>query len=270
MPELPEVEAVTRLLRSDAIGGVIRKTEVFRPRAIRPQKLEDFRLVANARIDAVDRVGKHIVVRLTKKAPLDVVIKAHLGMTGNFHVIPDARLHSSYVRVLFTLKDGRGIAMDDSRIFGTVQVYRADELDSYLEHVGVDPLTKAFSPKFLAGIAATSKKPAKVLLMDQSPIAGLGNIYAAEALFRAKLNPFLPIPTDGTKLTALHKSIKGVLNDAIARTVKAYRSPGHYQDMKYEVYGRKGQPCRVCKSLIEKRVQAGRSTFYCPACQIVV
>lgn len=268
MPELPEVEAVTRRLRREAVGAVIRSVTVFRARSVRPQKPEQLQAAVGYTIEKVKRTGKTMVLWLGKRGSPEAALRAHLGMTGNLHVIPDARMHSAITRVLFTFRDGRGLALDDLRLFGSVQLYAPEELQSRLSELGVDPLTKAFTLEFFMAAAKRSNQPAKVFLMDQHPITGLGNIYSAEALFRARINPSRPLAgVRRNKLAALFEAIPAVLRDALRHTVKSYRTPGYTKEMGYHVYGRKGEPCHVCRTPIARIEQAGRSTYFCPKCQ---
>jgi formamidopyrimidine-DNA glycosylase len=192
----------------------------------------------------------------------------HLKMTGNLLVIPDYRLHTHTVRAVFELADGRGLVLDDGRLLGHVHLYTEAELASRLADIGVDPLSRAFTPELLIDAAVRSAKPAKVFLMDQKPVSGLGNIYAAEALFRARIHPAKRVNTlRRPKLIALHKGIQDTLRAALPEAIKSYRKPDQHEGMTYFVYDREGQPCRVCGKAIQRFEQAGRSTYYCPRCQ---
>lgn len=264
MPELPEVEAVVRKLRKHAVNAIITEVHVQRPRTVSPQKPDVLVKVEGGRIRQVDRRGKNILVRLSN----GYTLRAHLGMTGNFYVIPDARLRPAYARVYFTLDDGRGLVFNDSRVFGRVHLYKDDEVDGKLDHIGIEPLSKAFTAKVFVAMASRSKKPAKVFLMDQQHVSGIGNMYAAESLFRARINPLKPInKVKKEKIQALHKAIIDVLKEAIRVAIKSYSKPGDYKAMHFDVYGRKDKPCRICGHRIRKVEQAGRSTYYCPFCQ---
>jgi formamidopyrimidine-DNA glycosylase len=264
MPELPEVEAVVRKLRKQATGGVIAEVHVQRPRSVSPQKPGALVKSEGGKILGAERRGKNILLPLSN----GYTLRSHLGMTGNLYVIPDARLHPERARVYFTLTDGRGLIFDDSRVFGRVHIYRDDEVEGKLEHIGVDPFSKQFTPELLQEMASRSKKPAKVFLMDQTHVSGIGNMYAAESLFRAKIDPRKPVnKVPKAKVIALHAAIVAVLKEAVQVAVKAYSKPGDYKEMDFNVYGRAGEPCRVCGRKIKKIEQAGRSTYYCPFCQ---
>jgi formamidopyrimidine-DNA glycosylase len=215
-------------------------------------------------IRAVERRGKNIVVRLDAGLSLRV----HLRMTGNLYVIPDARLHSRTVRAMLSFEDGRAIVFDDPRVLGTMHIYEDAELEGKLAAIGLDPLSRAFTAEMLIEATRASKRPAKLFLMDQSPICGLGNIYAAEALFRARIHPARPVGKLRTaKLMELHTAIRKVIREAIPAAVRSYKTPGDHAGVEYFVYARKDEPCRVCGRNIRRIAQAGRSTYFCPHCQ---
>jgi formamidopyrimidine-DNA glycosylase len=264
MPELPEVEAIVRKLRKDAPGSAIRRVEVLRTRAIHPQKTSEIAHAEGGRILRVDRRGKNILMPLSN----GYWLRTHLGMTGNVYVVPDARMHPATVRVLIVLKDGRGMVLDDFRVFGRVNVLSKDQVLLLEKQLGVEPLSRQFTVAHLVGQAKGSTKPAKIFLMDQQHIAGLGNIYSAEALFVARINPkqvMKRVPVD--KLQALHSAIVEVLKKAIRVTTRAYKKPGYFEEADFWVYGREGEPCKRCGTKIKRIEQAARSTFYCPKCQ---
>jgi formamidopyrimidine-DNA glycosylase len=189
-------------------------------------------------------------------------------MTGNLFVVPDARLHSERVRVSFALQDGRGLVFEDTRALGVINLHRTEDLDRVLSNIGIDPLTRAFTPEWLVQAASASKQPAKLFLMDQSIIAGVGNIYAAEALFRARIDPRKPMSgIRRPKLEALHAAVVDILRQGIKAAVIAYSKPGDYSDTRFIVYDRKDEPCDTCGRKIRRIVQGGRSTYFCPGCQ---
>src|SRR4051812_34781268 len=173
MPELPEVEALSRNLRREAVGAVIRKAEVLLLRAIRPHSPDDFSRAVGRRIEGVTRRGKNVLIELSG----GLALRAHMGMTGDLFVIPDARLRSASTRVIFLLKDGRGLVFEDARTLGCMNIHEVSDLPKVLKHLGVEPLIKTFTPELLIEMATRSKQPAKLFLMDQSRIAGIGNIY---------------------------------------------------------------------------------------------
>ncbi len=264
MPELPEVEAVVRKLRRDAAGAIIERAIVYRARTTHPQHPSELERAAGKRIDSVERRGKNILIRLSG----GLALRIHLRMTGNLFVIPDARLHSERVRVCFALQDGRGLVFEDTRALGCINLHRTEDLDKILAGVGMEPLSSVFTPEWLFTAARASKQPAKLFLMDQSNIAGIGNMYAAEALFRAGIDPRKAITSvRRPKLEALHAAIVDILREGIKAAVIAYNKPGDYGDIRFVVYDRKGEPCHTCGRKIRRIVQGGRSTYFCPGCQ---
>ncbi len=154
MPELPEVEAVIGMLRPEAIGATIQRVDVFRPRSVKPQDVSVLEATKGKRIEAIERRGKNIVLRLTG----DLALRVHLRMTGILRVIPDARLYTASTRVLFTLKDRRGLAFEDWRIMGTVHVHSWPELEEKLSVLGPEPMTRAFTSGYLLNSAGRSSR----------------------------------------------------------------------------------------------------------------
>jgi formamidopyrimidine-DNA glycosylase len=264
LPELPEVEALVRKLRREAVGAKITAFQAFRPRVTHPQNPVVVEGAVGRTIRAFERRGKHIVVRLDKGLSLDV----HLRLSGNLTVIPDAVLRASTVRALFALRGGKALVLDDPRVLAYVNLLGDEALGTKLADIGADPLSRAFTIDYLADAARGSRKPAKVFLTEQYPISGIGNIYAAEALFRARINPSKPIGMlRRPKLELLHAGIRTVLREAIPAAVRSYKDPGVHEGMNYFVYGREGEPCKVCGRRIRRVEQAGRSTYFCPSCQ---
>ena len=264
MPELPEVEAVVRKLRLDVVGARIRAVEVLRARTAYPQTVDILTRAKGRTIEAIERCGKNIVLRLSGEC----AIRIHLRMTGDLYVIDDMRLRPVTARAVFALSGGRGLIFDDPRVLGTVHFHSIQEIAQKLRAIGVDPLTKQFTPEMLASAAARSRLPVKLFLMDQRRIAGIGNIYAAEAMFLARIHPARRMDSlRKPQLVALHASIREVLREAVKNSVKTYRKPGYFEDMQFAVYGRKDEPCRRCGEPVRRIEQGGRSTYFCPRCQ---
>jgi formamidopyrimidine-DNA glycosylase len=264
MPELPEVEAVCRKLRKQAIGGVISEAHVLRAGSVKPQHPADLDQAVGNEILKIERRGKNILLYLSR----GLALRVHLRMTGNLFVLPDVRLHSARVRVYFRFRDGRGLVFEDTRALGRVTIHEESALDGLFENIGIEPLSKGFTAARFSAMAKESQKPAKLFLMDQRHIAGLGNIYAAEALFRGRIDPKQPMnAVSKRKVEALHKAIVEILREAIKDAVRSYNNPDSYREMEFAVYDRKGEPCKVCRKTIARIVQGGRSTFYCPRCQ---
>ena len=268
MPELPEVEAVCRKLREDALGATITGVRVLRPAAIAPLKPAELkRRVTGARISGVERRGKNILVRLSTGD----VIHVHLRMTGNFYTVDGERERPPLTRIMFTLSGGRAIVFEDSRALGRLRVYSSAELASVLAGLGPEPLSPDFAfPVFLAA-ARASRAPAKLFLLDQRRVAGLGNIWAAEALFRARVNPARPLRRmSASKLRGLHRAIVALLRRAVQFAYITYIRPGRLieaDSFPLAVYGREGEPCPRCRRPVRRFTQGGRSTYYCPGCQ---
>jgi len=262
MPELPEVEAVFRKLRHDAVEARIREARLLRNRDRRMESA-----VAGRTITCVERRGKNILLSLSG----DLTIRVHLRMTGNLYVIPDARQLVTTVRAWFRFDDGRALVLDDPRALGVVELLDETQLAELLTGLGPEPLSPNFDVETFVTSAAASRQPSKVFLMDQRRIAGLGNIYAAEALFRARIHPAKPMnQLSRRKLVALHKTIVEVLVDAVQSACIAYAGPGRFEAREtfdLAVYGRRGESCTVCGRSIRRVLQAGRSTYYCPRCQ---
>ncbi len=268
MPELPEVEAVTRRVRRMAEGARILEAGCYRRSVTAPQEPAALKRGVRGRvITAVERRGKNVLLGLEGGRWLRV----HLRMTGNLTVIPDARLRPVTARVWFVLEDGRALILDDPRALGRVTIHRERELRDLLASLGPEPLGADFSPESFVERARKSRKPIKLWLMDQKTVAGLGNIYAAEALFQAAIHPSRESRlVSARKLLALHASIVETLRLAIDSAISAYEKPGGFTEgevFPVAVYGREGEPCLRCRKAIQRIRQGGRSTYFCPGCQ---
>ena len=262
MPELPEVEAVCRKLRRDAAGATIVRALLMRKR---DPRLEGH--CRNRRLIGIERRGKNALLHLDGGWSLRV----HLRMTGNLYVIPDVRFRVATVRACFELDGGRGLVFDDPRALGVIELHRTAELSSVLGALGPEPLSAGFTPAWFEAAARASRQPVKLFLLDQRRIAGLGNIYAAEALHRARIHPTLPVNRLGPRrLARLHRAIVDVLTLAVQSACDAYDGPGSYdsdENFPVAVYGREGLPCPVCRRRVRRIPQGGRSTYFCPGCQ---
>jgi formamidopyrimidine-DNA glycosylase len=268
MPELPEVEAVRRRLQRECLGARIEAVTVQRPGSLAPQSPESLRRVCHgSTIIEADRRAKHLFLHLDNGHSMHI----HLRMTGNVYVLPDHRLRPARARVIFALADGRALIFDDPRCLGRVHVHRTAALADALPPLGPEPLEGAFSRRFFVDSARASRSPAKLFLMDQSKVAGLGNIYAAEALYEARIDPRKPIGSISVRrLGALHEAIRNVLHVAIPCCERAYSKPGQFieaDEYPMAVYGREGLPCPRCATPVARIPQGGRSTYFCPRCQ---
>lgn len=267
MPELPEVETIRGQLAPRLEGQKLASVEIFDLRLTRPyDPREVVAELEGERVAAVERRGKYLVVRLENGAALLI----HLRMTGAFGFE-----RTSHERAVANLEDGSRLVYRDVRRFGTWLVVSDDELEAYLSTKnGPEPLGPAFTASWLAARLAVRRAPLKAVLLDQRVVAGLGNIYADEALWRARLNPLRPANTlDRDEVMRLQRAIRGALRAGIERqgsTLRDYATPdgsaGTMQD-EFRVYGRGGEPCPRCRAPIEKTRVGGRGTWFCPACQ---
>jgi formamidopyrimidine-DNA glycosylase len=267
MPELPEVETIRARLAPRLAGRTLTRVDILDPRLTRPYDLlEVMAELEGDRVLAVERRGKYLLLRLASGLGLLV----HLRMTGGFHWQP-----TTHERAVLKLDDGTRLAYRDVRRFGTWLVVAADELEPYLDAKnGPEPLGARFTAAWLAERLARRRAPLKAVLLDQRVVAGLGNIYADEALWRAQLNPLRPASSlSGDEVRRLHRAIRAALRKGIARqgsTLRDYATPdGSAGGMQREfrVYGRGGEPCPRCRQPIAKTRVAGRGTWYCPRCQ---
>ena len=268
MPELPEVEAVCRKLRQHATGATLVSAHIERRRITAPQDPAEVEALAAGRsIERIDRRGKNILIGLSG----GLSMRIHLRMTGNLYAIPDWRLRVAGVSAWFELQDGRGLIFEDTRGLGALTMHDSASLRELLDGLGPEPLSRRFTAQAFIRSTAGLRQPAKLFLMDQRRVAGLGNIYAAEALFAARVNPRAPIGSiAGRKLTALREAIVRILRDAVRSAYSAYSRPGglsEAEDFPLLVYGREGERCLRCGGAIRRIAQGGRSTYYCPKCQ---
>jgi DNA-formamidopyrimidine glycosylase len=267
MPELPEVETIRAQLEPRLVGRRLELVSILDSRLTRPL---DPREVAaeleGARVEAVERRGKYLVLRLEGGAALLV----HLRMTGSFGFEP-----TTHERALLELEGGDRLVYRDVRRFGTWLVVDAIERDPYLAAKnGPEPLSPGFTSAWLASQLSRRKAALKSVLLDQRVVAGLGNIYADEALWRARLNPLRPANgLEPEEVSRLHRAIRAALRMGIERqgsTLRDYATPdgsaGGMQE-EFRVYGREGEPCPRCRTPIAKTRVGGRGTWFCPRCQ---
>jgi formamidopyrimidine-DNA glycosylase len=280
MPELPEVETVARDLRPRLVGATIVGARTNWVRTLRSQDPVAFADgVAGRSVDAVGRRGKQVVVDLSGDAALTI----HLKMTGQIFVVPGDLPEDPYVRLVLELADGRELRFRDIRKFGRIGLYARDPVTGELVEeiggrsvfatVGPEPLDEAFTLRDFRRQIRRRKGRLKPLLTDQSFLAGVGNIYADEALWRARLHPLRSAsslrPPDERRL---YEAIRGVLAEAVERrgsSIDDYTAPdgdGSMQE-RLDVYQRTGQPCLRCGHPIRRIVIGARSTHFCSFCQ---
>jgi formamidopyrimidine-DNA glycosylase len=275
MPELPEIETIRRQLAPALEGRTVERLEVLDPRWCEPAAPAELAAaVEGRRIERVGRRGKYLVVSLAG----DVHLVMHLRMTGNLLLVeagddaPD-RLH---LRVRVVLDSGERLLFCDVRRFGTgVALLGSDALRAYFDaRLGVEPLSPEFTAGALRALARGRRAPVKSFLLTQERVAGVGNIYADEALFRARIHPLRPVGTlRRPQLEALRAAVVDSLEagiDARGATIDDFRhadgASGSFQD-RFLVHRREGEPCPRCGTPIRKLRAAGRGTYVCERCQ---
>ena len=270
MPELPEVETIRRGLAPHVEGRRLRRLEVLDARWCRPLAPSEIAdAVEGRRVERLGRRGKYLVLELEDEVHLSL----HLRMTGT--LLLDAADGTPHTRVVFDLAD-HALRFVDPRRFGTGELQLgADAHEAFLaQRLGVEPFDPAFTAEHLRALARGRRAPVKAFLLDQTRIAGVGNIYADEALFRARIHPLRPVGTlKGAQLEALREAVVGALQagiDAKGATIDDFRDPygvqGSFQDQ-FLVHLREGLPCPECGTPVVKLRAAGRGTYVCPACQ---
>lgn len=272
MPELPEAETIRRQisgrLRGRTIGEVrVRRRDILMNRDDPAAFAEE---VVGRRVEGVDRRAKYPLLRLGRER----VLQFQLRMTGRMVVRPEPPEEFRHVAAELDLEDGRTLYYDDQRRLGGLKLFTVEGWRREDDRLGPEPLAPSFTPDRLAAILEGSRQPVKNRLMDQRRLAGVGNIYASELLFRARIDPRrqsgrLASP----EVERLHGALKQVLREAIRHCgtslrdyVGASGEPGDFQ-RRIRVYGRDGRPCPSCGEPVRRLTQAGRSTFLCPACQ---
>lgn len=275
MPELPEVELVTRALRSLIKDQRVLAAEILRPRLLPDNSPEDFAAsVRGARIVSVERRGKFILVTLDN----GVVWMTHLRMSGRFQLLPSDAPLPKFSHAVFYMEDGRRLVFSDQRHFGMMKTVAGDQLHETreLKRLAPEPFSAEFTAKHLAAVLARSRRTLKETLLDQTKIVGLGNIYAAEAMFLARVNPFIiAAELSRRRVPRLHRAIIETLQESVAYgstlNVDPENIDGSYYGGGYEsawrVYDREGEPCHSCRVPVKRISHAGRSTYFCPRCQ---
>jgi len=275
MPELPEVELVAR-----ALDNLVGSRRIVAAKLSRAGLAPDTppavfaRRLRGRRIERVTRRGKHLLFELER----DLVLIAHLRMTGRFSLLPLEVELPKHTHAVFYLDDERRLVFSDQRHFGMMKLVSATELShtKELRLLAPEPFSDEFTPAYLRATFSRTRRALKETLLDQTKVTGLGNIYAAEALFLARLNPTsIAAEVSTRRLPRLHRAILDVFNESIAHgstmDVDPENIDGSYYDGgfngRWRVYDREGEPCHDCRANIRRIVQAGRSTFFCPRCQ---
>jgi formamidopyrimidine-DNA glycosylase len=279
VPELPEVESVRRQLAPEMTGrGVVAAWRDPYP----SPRIRDVHLTVGRRIDAVQRRGKFLLCPLAgEDAAGDLELVLHLGMTGGMRLVatpaggadPDAGV--DHVRVRLALDDGRTLLFRDPRRFGRATVVPAGDYAGRiptLAELGPEPLSDAFDATRFAAALATTRAPVKARLLDQRLVAGVGNIYADEALWRARIHP-ASRRVGGERARRLHAAIRAVLAEAIEREGTTFRdyqlvngASGRFAQ-ELAAYGQAGRPCPRCATPLRRTLVGQRGTTYCPHCQ---
>jgi formamidopyrimidine-DNA glycosylase len=267
VPELPEVETVRTQLEPSLAGRTLSSVEILDERLTRPFDPQQVAAkLEGERVADVDRRGKYLVLQFQSGR----VLLVHLRMTGSFR-----RDDATHVRAVITLDDGSAVLYRDVRRFGTWLLLEPHEVDAYLgERLGEEPLGPRFTSRRLEARLAGRRAPIKALLLDQRVVAGIGNIYADEALWYSRVHPLRPGGDLGRdEIRALHRGIRRALRVGVERqgaTLSDYATPngerGRMQE-EFKVYSRTGEPCPRCGTPIERTRAGGRSTHYCPHCQ---
>jgi len=279
MPELPEVEVVRLFLNTSVIGKTISDFKIINPKSF----IGDPKLIKGQKIVKTSRLGKQLSLHLKN----NLILLFHLKMTGQIiignsifgHPTPKedkSHLPNKSTRLFFTFSDGSNLFFNDQRKFGWLKLLNQKELVESQKKLGIDILSPEFTPKYFYQQIKNTSRPIKIILLDQSKFAGIGNIYANDALFLAKINPFCPSnKINFTKAISLHHFLIQIMLDSIKNggsTAKDNKyihpdgSIGKHQ-FSFQVYQKAGENCSVCQSSIKKIKIGGRGTFYCPKCQ---
>ncbi len=284
MPELPEVEHVVRALRRVVVGRKIVTSEIKLPKLIAPSTPSNFnRKLKGTAITGVSRRGKFILIELETRSAgaspathnSSYILAVHLRMTGKFlYLTPDNDL-PRHSHAIFYLDNDRRLVFRDQRQFGIMRLVLASRLPHTkgIRELAPEPFEEDFSLDYLRGTLSHSRRTLKNLLLDQNKVLGLGNIYAAEALFRAGISPFTVAAELSAKRTVrLHEAIRNVLKFAVEhirgsiKLEEGFSYGGAFEDF-WLVYDREGEPCVKCSARIRRMTHGGRSTYWCPRCQ---
>ena len=276
MPELPEVETVCRGLARKIVGRRFERVDQHRDSLRIPLPERFAERLEGRRVDAVWRRAKYILIDLDDGE----VLVVHLGMTGRIVMHTDAggaaRPPGRHDHIVFHTDDGLHVTFNDARRFGLMTLIPAGEIGDHrlFAGLGPEPLGNAFDGPALARLLAGKRTPVKAAILDQRVVVGIGNIYASEALFRARISPRRSAHTvQGRRADRLAAQLRAVLEEAIEAGGSSLRDYvqtsgelGYFQHS-FRVYGREGEPCPDCAAPIRRIVQSGRSTFHCPGCQ---
>ena len=300
MPELPEVEHVVRALRRVVIGRTIIASEVRLPKLVAPLSVPSFnRRIKNSTISGVSRRGKFILIELarhvalphgrasdtsprsalpakrSRRAQAPLVLAVHLRMTGKFVLLDTDDELPKHAHAIFYLDHDQRLVFRDQRQFGVMKLIESSALlqTKGIRELAPEPFGEEFTLEYLRALLKRSHRSLKTLLLDQTKVLGLGNIYAAEALFRARINPFKPADELASRrVPALYEAIREVLQFAVDHirssiSLEEGFSYGAAFEKFWQVYEREGEPCVNCGTKIRRATHGGRSTYWCPKCQ---
>jgi formamidopyrimidine-DNA glycosylase len=270
MPELPEVEHAATRLRAEAVGKTIARAATLHPSLARSLTAASCRALVGRRIVSVTRRAKIQLVALDDGHTLEV----HFRMTGDWAFSHVGAAAPRYERVRIECTDGTCISLTDSRAFAVMRLHAKNAM--VLPALGPEPLSDEFTTDVFARALSTRRAPIKPVLLDQRVVAGLGNIYAAEALWTARIHPTrVAASLSRARVHALHDAIRVVLLNAPAQRYYqqhdasdiTQRDVTTQDEEPWHIYGREGESCERCGATVRRIVQAGRSTFYCGGCQ---
>jgi len=301
MPELPEVEHVVRALRRVVVGRKIIASEVRLPKLISPLSPLSFnRRIKNTAITGISRRGKFILIELARNVAIpngrasdrrsqsavilpakratraqDLILAVHLRMTGKFVLLNTDDELPKHAHAIFYLDRDQRLVFRDQRQFGVIKLVLSTKLSQTkgIVELAPEPFGDDFTLEYLRALLKRSHRSLKTLLLDQTKVLGLGNIYAAEALFRARINPFKPADELASRrVPDLHEAIREVLQFAVDHirgsiSLEEGFSYGAAFERFWQVYEREGEPCVRCGAKIRRATQGGRSTYWCPKCQ---
>lgn len=270
MPELPEVETVCQGLKPYLLTQKFKKI-ILRRKKLRYPLPDSFEELCDEPIKAVKRRAKYLIIETATHRLI-----LHLGMSGSISVFKEDAPPRKHDHLIFILDSGRALFFNDPRRFGFVQLFTLDDYPPYLDKLAPEPLSQDFNVDYLYAITKKSKQAIKAFIMDQKKVVGVGNIYASEALFQARLHPLEKASALSKKeVKVLVNVIKSVLEKAIIQggtTLKDFSNPDGapgYFSQELLVYGRKDAPCFECGEAIVSERIAQRSTFYCKSCQVL-
>jgi formamidopyrimidine-DNA glycosylase len=276
MPELPEVETIRRGLENNLVGKTFSNLEILSPKSF----LDNPELVEGKKIISLSRIGKQISIHLSD----NYLLLIHLKMTGQLIYFPlsskgDKRgilYPNKYTRLIFTFTDKSHLYFNDLRKFGWIRLIKVEDLSDLQKNLGIDLLDDKFTLNYFSSVLKNSKKPIKTLLLDQLKFAGIGNIYASESLFLARIYPLKPAnKISSINIKKLYRSVLKVIKDSLKHGGSTAKDKGYLQSSGesgshqnyFQVYQREGESCFNCGGTVKRIKTAGRSTFFCSQCQ---